>query len=132
MEKVLNKEDFAISKSGYVVGKPQLSSTLHANCYTDEKYFAVERYAILQKTWQWACHEEKLRETGSYYVKEIAGHSILLLRNQDAKLNAFYNVCQHRAHVLLKGEGKTQMIVCPYQAATLYSNDLRYFGRCWR
>ena len=42
MEKVLNKEDFAISKSGYVVGKPQLSSTLHANCYTDEKYFAVE------------------------------------------------------------------------------------------
>jgi len=76
----------------------------------------LKRYAILQKTWQWACHEEKLRETGSYYVKEIAGHSILLLRNQDAKLNAFYNVCQHRAHALLKGEGKTQMIVCPYHA----------------
>ena len=63
-----------------------------------------------------ACHEEKLREAGSYFVKDIGGHSILLLRNIDGDLRAFYNVCQHRAHELLQGEGKTQMIVCPYHA----------------
>ena len=113
---MLDKADLEIASAGYVADKPQFSSTLHANCYTDEKYLEVERHAIFQKTWQWACHEEKLREAGSYFVKDIGGHSILLLRNIDGDLRAFYNVCQHRAHELLQGEGKTQMIVCPYHA----------------
>jgi len=116
MEKMLNKEDLEIANSGYVVNKPQLSSSLHANCYTDEKYFAVEQHAIFQKTWQWACHKEKLSKSGDYFVKEISGYSILILRNQASELRAFYNVCKHRGHELLKGEGNTQMIVCPYHA----------------
>tara|TARA_Y100001949_G_scaffold154505_1_gene142115 strand:+ start:33 stop:1178 length:1146 start_codon:yes stop_codon:yes gene_type:complete len=116
MEKMLDKADLEIASAGYVADKPQFSSTLHANCYTDEKYLEVERHAIFQKTWQWACHEEKLREAGDYYVTDIAGQSILLLRNTAGKLRAFYNVCQHRAHELLQGEGKTKMIVCPYHS----------------
>jgi len=116
MEKMLDKADVLIASKGYVADQPQLSSSLHAICYTDEKYLEVERHAIFQKTWQWACHKEKLRETGDYYVKNIVGYSILLLRNNAGELRAFYNVCQHRAHELLKGEGKTQMIVCPYHA----------------
>ena len=113
---MLDKADLEIASAGYVADKPQFSSTLHANCYTDEKYLEVERHAIFQKTWQWACHEEKLREAGDYYVTDIAGQSILLLRNTTGKLRAFYNVCQHRAHELLQGEGKTKMIVCPYHS----------------
>jgi choline monooxygenase len=116
MGKMLDKADVVIASKGYVVDQPQLSSSLHAICYTDEKYLEAERHAIFQKTWQWACHEEKLREAGSYFVKDIVGHSILLLRNIDGDLRAFYNVCQHRAHELLQGEGTTQMIVCPYHA----------------
>ena len=116
MKATLNKKDFETAKSGYSTGRPQLSSSLHADCYTNEKYLAVEQDAIFNKTWQWACHEEKLSEAGDYFVKEISGHSILLLRNSEGELRAFYNVCQHRAHELLKGEGKTQMIVCPYHA----------------
>jgi len=118
---MLDKADLEIASAGYVADKPQFSSTLHANCYTDEKYLEVERHAIFQKTWQWACHEEKLREAGDYYVTDIAGQSILLLRNTAGKLRAFYNVCQHRAHELLQGEGKTKMIVCPYHS---WSYDL--------
>jgi len=33
-------------------------------------------------------------------------------------LRAFYNVCKHRAHLLLQGEGTTGGIVCPYHAWT--------------
>jgi len=105
MKQMLEEADFKIAKAGYVANEPQLSSSLHARCYTEKKYLAVEQHAIFQNTWQWACHEEKLREAGSYYVKDIAGHSILLLRNGGGDLRAFYNVCQHRAHELLQGEG---------------------------
>ncbi len=33
-------------------------------------------------------------------------------------LRAFYNVCKHRAHKLLTGEGNTTRIMCPYHAWT--------------
>ena len=52
MEKMLDKADVVIASKGYVADQPQLSSSLHAICYTDEKYLEVERHAILQKTWQ--------------------------------------------------------------------------------
>jgi len=39
-------------------------------------------------------------------------------RGTDGELRAFYNVCKHRAHQLLEGEGTTRSIVCPYHAWT--------------
>jgi nitrite reductase/ring-hydroxylating ferredoxin subunit len=33
-----------------------------------------------------------------------------------ASLRAFYNVCQHRAHELVSGEGNCKVLVCPYHA----------------
>ena len=116
MGATLKHSEFEKAKSGFVANKPQQSSSLHADCYTDKKYLNVEQKAIFEKTWQWACHSEKLRENGNYFVKDIAGNSILMIRNSQGNLRAFYNVCQHRAHELLSGEGKTQTIVCPYHA----------------
>ena len=34
------------------------------------------------------------------------------------QLQAFYNVCQHRGHRLLEGQGNKQCISCPYHAWT--------------
>ena len=64
------------------------------------------------------CHVEKLREPGSYVATEIAGNPIVAVRDRSGDLRAFYNVCQHRAHQLLEGEGTTGAIVCPYHAWT--------------
>ena len=59
---------------------------------------------------------EKTREPGSYITAQIAGHPIAVVRDKDGVLRAFYNVCKHRAHELLSGEGKTTRIMCPYHA----------------
>ncbi|MFI0820968.1 ring-hydroxylating oxygenase subunit alpha [Streptomyces sp. NPDC021098] len=40
------------------------------------------------------------------------------IRDRSQGLRAFYNVCKHRAHELLSGEGTTRTIVCPYHAWT--------------
>lgn len=111
----LDKSDLELAQHRYVPDVPQRSSALHAQCYTDPKFLEVERDTIFHRTWQWVCHAEKLREPGSYCVTEILGHSIVILRDRgEGRLHAFYNVCQHRAHELLKGEGETRLIVCPY------------------
>ena len=41
-----------------------------------------------------------------------------MIRDDTGTLRAFYNVCKHRAHELLSGEGKTTRITCPYHAWT--------------
>ena len=71
---------------------------------------------IIKQTWQWVCHVEKTRQPGSYISVEIAGQPIAVVRDKNGELRAFYNVCKHRAHRLLEGEGKTSLIVCPYHA----------------
>ena len=95
---------------------PSRSFSLHADCYRESAYLELEKQQIFHKSWQFLCHEEKLREPGSYMAVNVQGQSIVACRDNDGELRAFYNVCKHRGHELLKGEGKTRLIVCPYHA----------------
>lgn len=96
--------------------RPEHSFSLLAEAYTDPSWFTFEQRAVFSRTWQWICHVEKLREPGSFITTEIAGQSICVVRDKSGTLRAFYNVCKHRAHELLKGEGRTAVILCPYHA----------------
>ncbi|MGV9384685.1 aromatic ring-hydroxylating oxygenase subunit alpha [Nonomuraea sp. NPDC003707] len=95
---------------------PALSMSLHADAYTDVKWFDVDQRAIFARTWQWLCHVEKLREAGGYVTGTVAGMPIVAVRDEAGTLRAFYNVCKHRAHELLSGSGVRRSIVCPYHA----------------
>ena len=57
-----------------------------------------------------------MRQVGDYTTFETAGQNIVVVRGKDGTLRAFYNVCKHRAHELLKGAGRTTVITCPYHA----------------
>ena len=96
--------------------RPERSFSLQAEAYTDPRWLAFEQQAIFSHTWQWVCHTEKLREPGAYVTVEVAGRPICVVRDKGGTLRAFYNVCKHRAHELLKGEGRTAVILCPYHA----------------
>ena len=76
----------------------------------------LERGAIFKRSWQWVCHAEKLRTPGAYVTVHVAGQPVCIVRNEEGSLSAFYNVCKHRAHELLSGEGTTNRIMCPYHA----------------
>lgn len=62
-------------------------------------------------------------------TREIIGESIVLVRGRDKVLRAFYNVCPHRGHQLLSGEGKAKnVITCPYHARAFKLDG--NFGPC--
>ena len=92
------------------------SASIGADCYTDPGYLEVEREQILRRSWQYLCHEEALREPGSYVTASVQNRSIVAVRGEDGVLRAFYNVCKHRGHELLKGAGTRRLITCPYHA----------------
>ncbi|MEX0345419.1 MAG: SRPBCC family protein [Rhizobiaceae bacterium] len=111
----ITRDDFVRLSDGYH-DDPCRSLSLNSESYTEPKWFQLDQKAIISRSWQWVCHVEKLREPGFYFTTDIAGHPIAITRDRDGVLRAFYNVCKHRAHQLLTGEGNTKRIMCPYHA----------------
>ncbi len=106
---------FDAIKAGYDPD-PNRALSLRKDAYVGADWFEVDRQGILAQSWQWVCHVEKLRARGSYVATQIAGQPIAIVRDRSGVLRAFYNVCKHRAHELLSGEGETTRIMCPYHA----------------
>ncbi len=93
---------------------PGSSLSLHSDAYTQQRWFDVDQRAIISRTWQWICHIEKLHTPGSYVAEDVAGMPVVAVRDRHGRLRAFYNVCKHRAHHLVEGEGSIGNLVCPY------------------
>ena len=89
--------------------------TLPANIYYQPEIFELEKERIFYNSWQYVGHVSMLAEPASYLVRDICDQSVIVLRTNDGELCAYHNVCQHRAHRLLEGEGSlSPLIVCPY------------------
>jgi carnitine monooxygenase subunit len=111
----LSQQELAHIRSGYSTD-PANTFSLQAEAYVHPKWFKIDEDNIIARSWQWVCHVEKLREAGSFVTVEVAGRPIAIVRDKAGALRAFYNVCKHRAHQLLQGEGRTALILCPYHA----------------
>ncbi|MEL6226528.1 MAG: aromatic ring-hydroxylating dioxygenase subunit alpha [Pseudomonadota bacterium] len=92
--------------------------SLDARYYTDPAIYELERHQLFGRAWQFAGHASLVESPGDYFTFEIAGESLFCVRGRDGKLRGFYNVCQHRAHELVSGEGNAKVLVCPYHAWT--------------
>ncbi len=100
--------------------------TLEARYYTDPAIFDREVSGVLSRTWQFAGHVSLLENVGDYFAFQIADQNLFAIRGRDGEIKAFYNVCQHRAHELVKGTGNCRVVVCPYHAWTYeLSGELR-------
>ncbi|MGI3184183.1 aromatic ring-hydroxylating oxygenase subunit alpha [Nioella aestuarii] len=92
--------------------------SLAARYYTDPAIYAAEQAGLFARTWQFAGHASQLEKAGDYFAFELAGESLFCIKGRDGEIRTFYNVCQHRAHQLVEGQGTTRVVVCPYHAWT--------------
>jgi choline monooxygenase len=122
MEKTMPEANLSQSEFSQIRGQydeiATRSHSIHTRCYVDPKFLKIEQEQVFHRSWQFLCHEEKLRDPGSYVTLSIEGQSIVGVRNREGELKAYYNVCKHRGHELLSGEGQTKRITCPYHAWT--------------
>ncbi|MEM8687981.1 MAG: aromatic ring-hydroxylating dioxygenase subunit alpha [Pseudomonadota bacterium] len=99
------------------------SYTLPAWMYYEAETLRDERDAIFLKSWNYVAHISELKEPGQYVTAEIIDQRIYVIRTRDGDLKAFFNVCQHRGHSLLRGKGKARnLLVCPYHSWS-YDHD---------
>ncbi len=119
MHATLTKKQYDQISAGYDED-PLRSSSINTAAYVDPKYLDIEKQSVFRNCWHFVCHEEKLRENHAYAVIDVQGQSILVTRDGQGSLRAFYNVCKHRGHELMDGEGTASVITCPYHAWTYH------------
>lgn len=88
---------------------------LDARYYTQESIYSTAREQIFFRTWQFAGHVSQLSNPGDYLCFSLFDQDLFLIRTRDAAggpgdLNCFFNVCQHRGHHLLTGQGNRRLI----------------------
>src|SRR5262249_42159950 len=78
--------------------------------------------------WVLVGHQSQLGNPGDYFLAEVAGESLIVVKDQRSTIRAFYNVCRPRgARLCEEKNGHAAAIQCPYHAWT-YALDGRLLG----
>jgi phenylpropionate dioxygenase-like ring-hydroxylating dioxygenase large terminal subunit len=108
------------------------SYTLPSAYYIDPEFLDAEREHIFFKNWICVGHQEKVRNAGDYFTLSLFDQNIVIVKGKDQVIRGFYNVCPHRGHELVSGEGNKPIITCPYHAWTFQLDGRFHRGRAVR
>lgn len=95
---------------------PDLGSALiPADRYFSPEFMALEWERIWTKVWLLGGRSDDMPEPGDYICTDIGKESVLLVRQQNLSVRAFYNVCLHRGNRLRpEGFGNAENFRCMY------------------
>jgi phenylpropionate dioxygenase-like ring-hydroxylating dioxygenase large terminal subunit len=95
----------------------RIGYSLEQPFYTDHAIFEEEYKHILSRQWQYTDHMNRIPNKGDYFLFNIAGEQIIIIRGEGDTVYAHFNVCRHRgSRVCLEPEGHAKRLVCPYHA----------------
>jgi Rieske 2Fe-2S family protein len=105
------------------------SRTLPGNYYTSPEIFQAELEHIFFERWLVVGRAEQVPQAGDYFLVSIGLESIIVVRDRQGQVNAFYNVCRHRGvRICTQETGRfPASIQCPYHAWT-YGLDGKLIG----
>ena len=87
--------------------------------YTDQNLFDLEMEKIFFKSWLMVFREDEIPNPGDYKIWDKLGRDILVVRQKDNSIKAFYNTCMHRgAPVVRDKKGRTNLLRCQYHSWT--------------
>ncbi len=104
------------------------ASNLPGKLYHNEEIYQRELERIFFRSWLCVGREEDLPEPGSFLTRSVGNESVIVARNNDRSLHAFYNICRHRGSRLIsEPEGNRRVLQCPYHSWS-YALDGKLVG----
>lgn len=106
-----------------------LASTLPGRFYYEPSIYQREQERIFAAMWSCVGHVDQAPIPGAYFLADVAGESVVVVRGIDGGLRAFLNVCRHRGARLCPAEsGQLRGVMqCRYHAWS-YGLDGRLVG----
>ena len=90
---------------------------LPVHMYSDPKVYDFEIAAIFERTWQYFCPIEKVRNPGDVVTGVVGRTPVVVTRTEDGQLHGLVNICPHRAYTVAVGEEKgCKLLMCKYHA----------------
>ena len=87
--------------------------------YKDPQVYETEVREILLKSWLYAGHQSQVPERGDFFLFEVAGESVIVVRDGEGGINALMNVCRHRgSRICDAAEGHESRLTCRYHGWT--------------
>ncbi|KAJ5337579.1 hypothetical protein N7452_004307 [Penicillium brevicompactum] len=91
------------------------SRLLPASWYSSKEIYELERRAIFSRKWLLTTHKLRFPKTGDWLKFNIAGYAFILVKDRDGDVNAFHNICRHRAFpVVTEDGGSSRIFSCQY------------------
>src|SRR5437762_5399057 len=105
------------------------AKTLPQRYFMSPEIFAQEQEKIFSRQWILVGHQSQIARPGDYFVSEVSGESLIVVRDKRGEIHGFYNVCRHRGSRLIENRNGqlSSAIQCPYHAWT-YAFDGRLIG----
>ena len=104
--------------AGLLEKQPKGSSLL-TGFYSDPDIFERDISRIHLRRWLCVGHASRIPNRGDWFVFDVAGESLIVVRGRDEQIRGLVNVCRHRgSHVCYEREGNARALVCPYHAWT--------------
>ena len=94
------------------------AETMPARWYTEPEFLTLEAEKIFYKTWQPVGRLDDVMRVGDFFSCEVLDQPLVIVRNTEGELRAFFNVCPHRAAVVAHGRGNRKSLQCKYHGWT--------------
>jgi Rieske 2Fe-2S family protein len=98
----------------------QKQFSLPQSFYNSRSIFDLDLSAIFQPRWIFAGMSSEIATPGSYLTLDVGRTSVVVLRDHEGGLRAFFNTCRHRgSKICLEEHGRVRKnLVCPYHQWT--------------
>lgn len=94
---------------------PVRGDTITADRYTSKDYMALEDKNLWPRIWHLGGMIAELEEEGDFVRHDLGKESVIMVRQADGSIRAFYNTCPHRGNRLVETEvGGAPRITCSY------------------
>jgi phenylpropionate dioxygenase-like ring-hydroxylating dioxygenase large terminal subunit len=118
VQRFLDGMKFEAERTAPPPGFPALPE-IPAGRYVEPAFLALERQFLWRRSWLYACHVDELPTPGSFLLLRKTGSPIIVLRDTDDTVRAFYNTCRHRGGPVVRSEkGCVKGFVCGYHGWT--------------
>jgi phenylpropionate dioxygenase-like ring-hydroxylating dioxygenase large terminal subunit len=91
--------------------------SLPTSWFVDPAIAALEMEHIFRRTWQYVGRTDQVANVGDYFTGTVGDIPVIVVRTEKG-LRGLVNVCRHRRHVVMSGEGNEKVFQCPYHAWT--------------
>ena len=88
--------------------------SLPPSCYHDVSWFKYELDRVFKTGWFSIGRVDQWQRCGDYQALNIAGIPIVIVMDEDGKLQAMSNTCLHRSSEIMSGQGSCKVMVCPF------------------